>query len=99
MTKKFDSIIFDLGGVLYDIDIQLSVHAFAELGLKSFDGLYSLKEQNLLFDELEVGAIGKEDFVKRINLYSGLELSTEQITKAWNSLLIGIRPETIGILR
>ena len=98
MGKKFNSIIFDLGGVLYDIDVQLSVKAFEELELKSFDGLYSLKEQTLLFDDLETGVIDKAEFVKRINHFSGLSLDEKQIVNAWNSLLIGIKPETISLL-
>ena len=98
MTKKINSIIFDLGGVLYDIDVQLSVKAFEELGLQSFDGLYSLKEQSLLFDDLETGVIDKAEFVKRINHFSGLNLAEKQIVTAWNSLLIGVKPETIELL-
>ena len=96
--KKFNSIIFDLGGVLYDIDVQLSVKAFEELELKSFDGLYSLKEQTMLFDDLESGVIDKTEFVARINGFSGLSLDENQVVNAWNSLLIGIKPETISIL-
>ncbi len=99
MTKKINSIIFDLGGVLYDIDVQLSVKAFEELGLKSFDGLYSLKEQSLLFDELETGVIDKAEFIKRMNHFSGLSLNEKQVVNAWNSLLIGVKPETIAILK
>ncbi len=95
MTKKFDAIVFDLGGVLYNIDTELSVQAFEKLGLKNFQELYSLASQSDLFDALETGAIDEQTFAENINLLAGTKLSNEAIHYAWNSLLIGLKEDAI----
>ena len=99
MPQKYDSIIFDLGGVLYDIDVQRTKNAFAALGLDDFSKLYTLKEQVDLFDSLEKGQINEEGFVEGINKLSGVPLTPEQVKQAWNALLIGMPGENVDLLR
>lgn len=98
MSKKFNSIIFDLGNVLYDVDVQRSVEAFEKHGLKDFDRLYSLQEQSKLFDELETGKIGKQEFIERINKIVDSPLEEDAIINSWNELLIGVPQENFEIL-
>jgi len=99
MPQKYDSIIFDLGGVLYDIDVQRTKDAFAKIGLNDFSKLYTLKEQVDLFDSLEKGMINDQGFVEGINRIGGVHFTPEQIKQAWNALLIGIPGENIDLLR
>ena len=92
-------IVFDLGNVLYPIDIQKSVNAFRDLGLVHFEELYSLKKQDNLFNLLEVGSISTNDFCEVIRQRSGMEgLSNIQINEAWNALLLGFDPSTFTLL-
>src|SRR5690606_18740637 len=86
------------GNVLYDIDVQRSVDAFAKCGLQNFDELYSLQEQSKLFDLLETGKIGKEEFVERINKIVESPLAAEDIINSWNELLIGVPQENFDTL-
>jgi len=60
------AIIFDLGGVLFDIDYQLTQKAFEAIGLKSSTPLYSQAKQISLFDELETGRISPSEFRNEI---------------------------------
>lgn len=80
------NIIFDLGGVLLDIDYQATKLAFENLGISNFDLLYSQMKQNELFNSLETGKIDEQDFIREIN---NLIPSTEKkdIYKAWNAML------------
>jgi putative hydrolase of the HAD superfamily len=98
MNKKIEAIIFDLGGVLYEVDVQRSMEAFGRLGLKNFDRFYTLKEQTALFDRLETGKIDDDEFAAHINRYSEAPLSKTQVTEAWNALLLGMRPEIPALL-
>jgi glucose-1-phosphatase len=98
MNKKFEAIIFDLGNVLYDVDVQRSVKAFEKHGLKDFDRLYSLQEQSKLFDELETGKIGQKEFIERINKIVDSPLDADAIIESWNELLIGVPQENFEIL-
>ncbi len=98
-SKKYDSIIFDLGGVLYDIDVQRSVRAFKDLGLHDFDRLYNLQAQSDLFDELEMGRMGKDEFEAALGEYIKGKPEPGVITNAWQALLIGMKAENLMLLR
>ncbi len=92
-SRDIKAIIFDLGGVLYDIDTNLSRTAFAELGLENFGDLYSLQGQEEIFDRLEVGKLPEPEFFAALNKHVKIRMEGEDIIWAWNALLIGMEPE------
>ena len=55
--QKIENIIFDLGGVLLDIDYNLTRKAFEKLGVADFDEMYSQATADKLFQNLETGKI------------------------------------------
>lgn len=96
---KNKNIIFDLGNVILDINPAKSRDAFAALGLKNFDRLYSLINQSDLFDKLEIGVISKNEFFNEIRRISDTNLSDIDITKAWNALILDYTYQRIEILK
>ena len=50
MIKGIKHIIFDLGGVLLNIDYNLTEKAFIDAGIKNFPELYGQLQQSDLFD-------------------------------------------------
>lgn len=102
MNKGIEAIIFDLGGVILNIDYQRTAKAFKELGLTNFDELYTQLQQNDLFDAYETGQITTADFITAIQAISPIALSSEAIVAAWNAMLLDLpahRLETIQQLR
>ena len=99
MPQKYNTIIFDLGGVLYDIDTQRTKDAFAQIGLEDFNRFYTLEQQIHLFDSLEKGFIDEKEFVQGINSICGRSFSADQVKNAWNALLIGMPSENIDLLK
>lgn len=97
--KSFEALLFDLGGVLYDIDVDLTVKAFEALGLKDFDRLYNLKGQTDLFDALETGKIGKAEFESAVLKHFPENPGPGKIAEAWQALLIGMPEENIALLK
>ncbi|MBX9782141.1 MAG: HAD family phosphatase [Chitinophagaceae bacterium] len=92
------NIIFDLGGVLLDIDFSRSVNAFEQLGIHGFDKMVSAVYSNPLFLSLETGMDIKHfynDFRKQTQTL----LPDGQIEQAWNALLIGFRKKSIERLQ
>ncbi|HEX5001617.1 MAG TPA: HAD family phosphatase [Bacteroidia bacterium] len=85
-----NNIIFDLGGVIFKIDYDLTASAFKELGLQQFDSLYSKKKQDHFFDNFEKGKLSVEDFRKEVKAYLPESVTDTQIDMAWNAMLIGI---------
>ena len=92
------NILFDLGGVLYHIDYELTIKAFEKLGIKDFHVHFSQKQQNNLFDRLETGKISDEGFIKEMKVLLP-HCTREEIINAWNALLIGIPQENIQLLK
>ena len=96
--KDIKNILFDLGGVLYHIDYNLTKKAFEKLGVNDFNTYYSQQQQNELFDNLETGKISSKEFISKM-----LEIlpssSEEDVVDAWNALLIGFTKENINLLK
>ena len=81
------NIIFDLGGVLLNIDYERTSEAFKSLGLNSFDEIYSQKKQSGLFDQFEIGEISKEEFVEEI-VEVLPSAKVDDVINAWNAMLL-----------
>jgi HAD superfamily hydrolase (TIGR01509 family) len=95
--QQTKAIIFDLGGVLLDIDFKLSEKAFAELGVTNFSDFFNQFHSNDLFRRLETG-MEDDLFYDDLRTATGLSLSDEQIRDAWNALLLDFRPESVAVL-
>lgn len=84
------NIIFDLGGVIFNIDYHLTSQAFTKLGLQGFDEVYSQKKQEHFFDDFEKGIISPSHFRDEVRKYMPAPVSDEEIDQAWNAMLIGV---------
>ncbi|MEO9144023.1 MAG: HAD family phosphatase [Ginsengibacter sp.] len=96
--EKIENIIFDLGGVLLDIDYNLTRSAFEKLGVTYFDKMYSQASADHLFQKLETGHISEQDFYKELNRCTGLGLAEEDIRLAWNAMLLSFREKSLHFL-
>lgn len=85
------NIIFDLGGVLINIDFSITERAFIELGVDQFSEMFTQHHSNDLFVELETGKISPDAFYKAFRKGTGTNLSDETIKTAWNALLLDFR--------
>ncbi|MFM2196109.1 MAG: hypothetical protein RL092_1709 [Bacteroidota bacterium] len=94
---KIEAVIFDFGGVLYEIDYKAPVKAFANLGLVEFEELYSKASQSSLFDDLETGRISATDFYSQLSSFLP-NASLAQIQEAWNSILLQFLPERMSFI-
>ena len=96
--EKVENIVFDLGGVILDIDYNLTRAAFEKLGVVHFDEMYSQSTADRLFQKLETGKISEEDFYKEFNQCTGLHLSPKEIRDAWNAMLLHFREDSLQSL-
>lgn len=99
MIKGIKHIIFDLGGVLLNIDYNLTEQAFKQLGITNFHELYSQLQQTSLFNDLEIGKISKHDFAYQLRATTNLDLPDEKIFKAWNAMLLDFPLRRLQILQ
>ena len=92
------NIIFDLGGVLLNIDYNKTANAFKALGASDFDSFYSQAGANELFELLETGNISEDDFYKAMKPYCQPGTTNEQMQTAWNAILLDFRMESLQFL-
>ncbi len=100
IQKNIKNIIFDLGGVILNIDYNKTAEAFKNLGFDNFDELYSQSKQNHIFDDLETGKLSANDFRNYIRKnVPHLTLSDQSIDSAWNAMLLDLPKERIQLLQ
>ncbi len=99
MLQGIRHIIFDLGGVLLNIDYKLTEEAFQKAGIKDFKELYSQLHQTDLFDQFEMGFIPKEEFIARLQQAASNSISESQITDAWNAMLLDFPLRRLQLLQ
>ena len=93
------NIIFDLGGVILDIDTDSTFHAFTKLGFRrADDSMIDRDFLNFLFD-FEKGLISEEEFPNEILKFTNKKPSKEQIYEAWNIMLLAYKQEKIDFLK
>ena len=92
------NIIFDLGGVILDLNYQATIDAFVEIGIKDFSSLYSQKEQKQIFDDFEIGKINSNQFISSIQSLTQNYISKDEIIAAWNAMLLEINPKKLDYL-
>jgi glucose-1-phosphatase len=94
-----ENIIFDLGNVIIDLDIDRTYqHLKHWLG----EG-YALKLKNIrpdddIFIQFEIGKISEETFFETLRSTSDTPLSIRQLKEAWNAMLIQIPPQRFDML-
>lgn len=93
--KGIKNIIFDLGGVILNIDFSITEKAFQDLGVTQFSNMFTQHHSNDLFVELETGKISEPEFYEAFRKGTGANLSDETIKKAWNALLLDFREPTL----
>jgi putative hydrolase of the HAD superfamily len=89
------NIIFDLGGVLIDIDFTKTKNAFIASGIHNFETYFQQSFSNPLFADLEKGLIAPVDFYEAFRKESGVHLPDQLIIDNWNALLGDFRKSGI----
>jgi len=87
------NIIFDLGGVLLNLDFNLTKLAFVNLGVAYFDVHYTKARQNGLFDSFEIGQLSEQEFCVELRKLTTISASNYQIIDAWNAMLLNFPME------
>lgn len=85
--QKIDNIIFDLGGVILDIDFGKTAAAFQALGVQNYPEFFSQHHASPLFQNLEIGTISPTTFYAGLRELTGIFLTDLQIRDAWNAML------------
>ena len=97
---KRKSIIFDMGGVLVDLDLKACREAFInDLGFLAIDEILDPCHQKGILGELEAGRVTAEEFRSYVLAGSDQGHTPEEVDKALWTILVDIAPEKIALLK
>ena len=97
--KSYSSIIFDLGGVILNIDFQKSIDSFKQKIPGFDDHDYNGKpNQNEIFSRYEVGATDTDTFYQEFLEHYQTNLSFESFCESWNAMLLDMPRARVELL-
>ncbi len=95
MSTKIKNIIFDLGGVVLDIDENIVYQELEKLGINTTE-LAQSKEFFEIMSKFDTGIYTAPTFRKKTKALLGLEKMTDQkFDSIWNAMLLDIPRERI----
>ena len=95
---EIKSIIFDLGGVILNLNYSKTEDEFKKIGVLHFKDLYSHKKQTLFFDDFEKGKIKPEEFISLFKESENLKIKEIDFINAWNAMLLEIPIEKLQFI-
>lgn len=99
MNRKFDSIIFDLGGVIINLDEERTIQKFSAFSLLTVG---EIRERILKFDtyfDFETGKISETNFRNEVRNQFKVEATDEEVDECLNAMLLDIPIERLNLLQ
>jgi glucose-1-phosphatase len=96
--QGIQNIIFDLGGVIINLDNKLTEKAFLDLGAVDFRKYFGHGFAASFFSDYEVGKISDMQFISELKKMMEVDVPDQVIIDAWNALLLNFPPERISLL-
>ena len=94
------AIIFDMGGVLVDLDIEDCKKVFKEtLGYNDIDQIIDACHQKGIYGDLEEGTLSAEEFRSIVLAGSRPGSTPEMVDEAMSHILVGIQPYKVQMLK
>ena len=93
------AIVFDLGGVLIDLDFDRCVRSFREiLGYERITEILDLWHQKGIYGDMEAGLITADEFRAEVLRESRHGCVPSDVDRAMAGLLVGMDPEKVPLL-
>ena len=96
---NINNLIFDLGGVIIDLDFQASFQEFATLSGLSANEVAQRTEGLMFFTDYEKGLISSQQFRQQIADLLQFSASDNDIDNAWCSMLGGMPAPRLQLLQ
>lgn len=93
------NIIFDLGGVLLNIDPKKTIEAFGRLGMEQLIGDKGLSYDHDIFYLMEQGKVTSEEFRNGVRQLISEEVTDDQIDTAWTAMLLDFPANRVELVK
>jgi glucose-1-phosphatase len=99
MLNGIRNIVFDLGGVLLNIDPKKTIDAFGKLGMEQLVGDKGLSYDHEIFYLMEQGKITSDEFRQGVLELLPTQVSFQEIDDAWTAMLLDFPPIRVKLLK
>ena len=96
--SNIKALIFDLGGVIIDLDREGTYRDFAYLSGKTLEEVQTLAKEQTFFKEYEAGKIDDPTFRANLREVLGILHSDEEIDAVWNVMIRSIKRERLALI-
>lgn len=97
--NEIDAIIFDLGGVILNLDYDETIKTFQSLINLDVSTFYGSRNQLEFFSNYEIGKIDTIQFIEKFNQHYCTHFSKKEFENIWNLMIFDIPPERIEFLK
>jgi HAD superfamily hydrolase (TIGR01509 family) len=98
-ASNIKNILFDLGGVILDINVQATLKQFYELGFPAELMQFPNSMTTDLYFKYETGKLNTEQFRNQIRKAAGVEMTDRAFDEAWNAMLVRFPEERVALLK
>lgn len=100
-TDRVEAVVFDLGGVLLDVQLQRTLRAFEALDIRGLGAAEVIDGNRACFRDLELGLITQEEFAEAVRrtFPAVADVSDGALLEAWNAMLMPFDERRVELLR
>lgn len=99
MASSVKALLFDLGGVLINIDVARTLRAWSKYSALSLAEISAAFQQDLAYQQHETGEIAATEYFDHLRACLKLEASDAKIAEGWNALLLDEIGETVRAIQ
>ncbi len=96
--QHIKNIIFDLGGVIINLDVIKTISEFNKLTYMPFEAIYTQAAQSDLFDSFDKGQISTGEFFDELRKQIRYDGPDVELLRAWNAMLLDIPEKRLDVL-
>ena len=98
MDKNIKNIVFNLGGVLVDLDFRSAINGLQEAGFANVKEQLQAFDRGGIFQKFELGEVNADEFRTAIRENSTVTLTDEEVDTLWNLMLLEIPREKLELI-
>jgi glucose-1-phosphatase len=91
-AESVDALLFDLGGVVIDIDFRRCFQRWAEASGTGIDHIASRFEFDTAYERHERGEMDTASYFQRLRLALGVDLGDGELLDGWEDIYVGVLP-------
>ncbi|WP_044627651.1 hypothetical protein, partial [Neotamlana nanhaiensis] len=96
--NKIKNIVFDLGGVIMNLNVSKTITEFERLGITDIVNNTGHHYTDPICSDLETCKLSEDVFIEKIISMSHLNPSPDEIVNVWNTMILDMPEERINIL-